>query len=259
MIKPYYSDEKYGIYIYNADCRDVLPEIGKVDLCFTSPPYNLGNAKKGSFYGGKSKGDTISYLSYNDSLDEKEYEKWQRDLISTIWIKISENGVIAYNHKPHVVNGVLDDRKNLISLPIRQEIVWDRCGMVNFSGSFFAPQTEKIYLIAKVGWKPSQHAVGWGDIWRIPPETSTKHPAPFPLKLAIKIVDGCSSLSQVALDPFLGSGTTAVAAKQLGRKCIGIELEEKYCEIAAKRLDACGVLPGLEVEPEKEQGELFID
>ncbi len=233
MLKPYYQDE--WVTIYHGDCRDILPTLEKVDLVLTSPPYNLGNAVKGSFYGGKGKGGRIEYLSHDDDMPTKEYKEWQHQIISLCFYLLNDSGAIFYNHKPRIVNGIYDDRKDLLPLPIRQEIIWDRCGMVNFSGSFFACSTERLYIIAKDGWKPNKEYLGWGEVWRIPPEVNTNHPAPFPKKLAERVIVSSSQGGQIVLDPFLGSGTTMVAAKKLNRKCIGIEIEEKYCEIAAKR------------------------
>ena len=74
----------------------------------------------------------------------------------------------------------------------------------------------------------------------IPQETNTPHPAPFPLALAKRAVE--TTPAEVVLDPFCGSGTTLRAAKDLGRRAIGIEIEERYCEIAARRLQQ-SVLP----------------
>jgi len=213
----------------------LLPE-KSIDLVFTSPPYNLGNAVKGSFYGGKGKGLKIEYLSHDDGMPDEEYIEWQHNTFKLIYRVILDTGAIFYNHKPRITNGFLDDRKNLIPFPVRQEIVWDRCGMVNFSGSFFAPNTERIYIVAKEHWKPQKKYLGWGEIWRVTPETDNKHPAPFPKKLADRVIVSASEVGGVILDPFLGSGTTLVCAKKLGRKAIGIEIEEKYCSIAAKRL-----------------------
>jgi modification methylase len=108
--------------------------------------------------------------------------------------------------------------------------------MVNFSGSFYAPNTERIFIIAKEEWTPRKECLGWGEIWRVAPETNNEHPAPYPLKLAERVISSATFETDLILDPFLGSGTTLVAAKILGRKAIGIEISEKYCDIAAKRL-----------------------
>tara|TARA_Y100000310_G_scaffold140340_1_gene139734 strand:+ start:2852 stop:3574 length:723 start_codon:yes stop_codon:yes gene_type:complete len=233
-MKPYYQDG--AVTIYHADCRDILPLLEPVDLVLTSPPYNLGNAVKGSFYGGKGKGAKIEYLSHDDNMEASTYRIWQRQAVADLYAHLRDPGVLIYIHKPRVVDGQLDDRKNLISVPIRQEIIWDRCGMVNFSGGFFAPSTERLFLIATPSWKPNKEYLGLGEVWRFPPDTDTPHPAPFPLNLARQAIAACSPSMSIVLDPFMGSGTTLRAAKDLGRKAIGIEIEERYCEIAAKRM-----------------------
>ena len=69
-----------GVTLYLGDCREILPTLGKVDAVVTSPPYNLKNANKGSFYDGKSKGSTISYLSYSDDMSDCDYQAWQHKL-----------------------------------------------------------------------------------------------------------------------------------------------------------------------------------
>jgi site-specific DNA-methyltransferase (adenine-specific) len=234
-IEPYHVEDA-GI-IYNADCRDIIPHLPKVDLVFTSPPYNLGNFNKGSHYAGKfKKGTKLTYKDHSDSMNEKEYIEWQHMTIKLLFEHINDNGAIFYNHKPRINKGVWDDRKNLIPLPIRQTIIWDRCCMVNFNGTFYAPSTERIYIIAKTDWKPNKEYVGLGEIWRVPPETDNPHPAPFPVKLAKRVIESASPLGGVCLDNYFGSGTLAVAAKELGRKFIGIEISEEYCAIAVKRL-----------------------
>lgn len=227
--------------LYNEDCLDTMKRMPDefIDLIVTSPPYNLGNAKKGSFYGGKGKGENISYDNHNDDLPEQEYIDWQHDLFREWMRLIKPTGAIFYNHKPRIIDGIYDDRKNLIPFKIRQEIVWDRCGMVNFSGSFFACSTERIYIVCKSDqWKPIQQYLGWGEVWRIPPEQNTKHPAPFPLKLISRIVKSATNKDGLVYDPMIGSGTTAIACIKDGRRFIGSEISAEYCKIAMKRIRA---------------------
>ena len=224
------------------DCLEVMKKIdsNSIDLIITSPPYNLGNVKKGGFYGGKQKGEKIEYLSHDDNMDDKEYVIWQHRVLRECYRLLKGTGAIFYNHKPRIKNGIYDDRKKLIPLSIRQEIIWDRGGMINFTGSFYAPNTERIYIIAKSNWRPKKEYLAYGEIWKEAPEVNTPHPAPFPLKLIKKIIisntNGWCKNNSLILDPFLGSGTTAVAAKELGRRFIGIEIEPKYVEIATRRL-----------------------
>lgn len=233
--------------LYHADCEEALAQISHFNAVITSPPYNLGGVKKGSFYDGKSKGEAITYNSYSDDLPPAEYVDWQHRLFRGWDARLSKDGVIAYNHKPRTVGGVYDDRRGLIPLPIRQEIIWDRCAMINFSGSFFAPQYEVVFLCTKDDWRPQRHAVGWGNVWRIPAEANPLHPAPFPLALAKRLVEGCTAPGSLVYDPFTGSGTTAIAAVQSGRDFVGSEIDPEYFDIACKR-----------IEDAQRQADLFI-
>lgn len=223
------------------DCLEVTQDWPDncVDLVFTSPPYNLGNVKKNSFYAcAKNKEITIFYDNHNDNMPTAEYVGWQQKIIRELVRVTKTTGAIFYNHKPRTWNGIYDDRKNLIPCNIRQEIVWDRCGGVNFAGTFFLPTTERIFIIAGKDWKPNKEYLGWGEVWRIAPETNSPHPAPFPLALAKRVVLSSSKKDDLIYDCYSGSGTTCVAAKKLGRRYIGIDISEKYCEIARMRLKA---------------------
>ena len=225
--------------IYNEDCIETMKRMPNesVNLIITSPPYNLGNAKKGSFYGGKSKGDKIEYLNHDDNMDKNDYISWQHKLFNE-WMRIIKNdGAIFYNHKPRILDGVFDDRKNLVPFPIRQEIIWCRGGMVNFSGSFFANNTERIFIICKDKWHPNKEFLGLGEVWNVSPEINTVHPAPFPLELAEKVVKSSSNEGDVVLDPMCGSGTTCVASKKFNRHYIGIDNCSDYVDMANDRLN----------------------
>ena len=89
-------------------------------------------------------------------------------------------------------------------------------------------------MITKPKFKLLPKANGCGDIWNFPQEMNNKHPAPFPVALIDRIINSTSA--QVILDPFMGSGTTALSAKKAGRNYIGIELSPQYCELATERL-----------------------
>jgi len=234
-LKPYY-ETKLG-KLYCGDCLEIMPELEMVDLIITSPPYNLGNFKKGSWYDGKKKGERLTYLSHNDNMPTKEYISWQRTFITVAYSKLTDKGAIFYNHKPRILNGIFDDRKNLIPIPIRQEIIWDKCGMINFSGTFFAPSTERIFIIAKDGWKPQKEYLKFGEVWRFPAKENNYHPAPFPRELSNRVIISASSSDCLIADFFSGSGTTLIEAEHLNRRWIGIEKEERYCEVTAKRIE----------------------
>ena len=101
---------------------------------------------------------------------------------------------------------------------------------------YFLPTYEVIYLIAKSDFKLVEHANSFGDVWEFKQEMKNEHPAPFPVALIERIIS--STNAKIILDPFMGSGTTAIAAKKLNRNFIGVEISPEYCEMSKKRL-AC--------------------
>jgi site-specific DNA-methyltransferase (adenine-specific) len=227
---PYYSDD--NVTIYHGDCREVLPTVGGYDLAFTSPPYNLGDMSGGlaNLAGG--------YRTHADTLPDDEYVSWQKDVLTAVWEALPDVGAIFYNHKPIVREGVVSLPTRLLPecVALRQIIVWYRQMGVNWSPTHFLPVHEWVMLLAKPGFKlrdkSASHA---SDVWPIRPDMgNNEHPAPFPLQLPTTAIAATSA--RVVLDPFMGSGTTLRAAKDLGRRAIGVELDERYCEIAAKRM-----------------------
>ena len=229
-------------------CGDAVQEMKKipdesVDLVVTSPPYNLknstGNGMKDGRGGKWSSAALINgYSTYNDNMPYEEYVQWQRDCLHEMLRVINDNGAIFYNHKWRVQKGLIQDRREIIDgFPVRQIIIWKRKGGINFNPGYFLPTYEVIYLIAKPGFKLVSHANSYGDVWEFPQEMKNKHPAPFPVALIERIIS--STYAEIILDPFMGSGTTAVAAKKLNRNFIGIEIAPEYCEMSRERLDEC--------------------
>ena len=148
---------------------------------------------------------------------------------------IKNDGAIFYNHKWRVQAGLLQDRQDIVSgFPVRQIIIWKRKGGINFNKGYFLPTYEVIYLICKPEFKLADGANSYGDIWEFTQEMKNEHPAPFPVALIERIIS--STTAQVVLDPFMGSGTTAIAAKKLGRDFVGIEISPEYVELSKRRL-----------------------
>lgn len=239
---PYYQDE--SVTLYHGDCVEVLPSLADIDLIFTSPPYNLGVSSGGGFAATGRKTGTWSggpladgYACHDDAMPLDEYEAWQRTVLRLCWASLGEAGAIFYNHKPRVQNGLLWTPLSLNpNLPLRQIVTWRRPGGMNFAPTHFLPMYEWILILAKPDFRlRSKGASGLGDVWECPPERAvTEHPAPFPVGLPARAIEGANPA--LVLDPFSGSGTTLVAARDAGVRSIGIELSERYCEIAAQRL-----------------------
>ena len=236
-MQPFYEDS--AVTLYNADCRDVLPLLSGIDLVFTSPPYNMrgdGNKPNGPYFPNLSDG----YRSYSDDLTANEYQHFQHDVLRGCWSALSDAGAIYYNHKPRVSRGEIKLPFHLIpdDLPIRQIVTWDRGSGFNRNFTYYVPRYEWVIILAKTDFRITTRNVD--DVWNIPFETGSKHPAPFPLKLAATAIN--TTNAQTILDPFAGSGTTLRAAKDAGRKAIGIEIDPVYCEMIVERL-AQEVLP----------------
>lgn len=179
------------------------------------------------------------YASHHDCMPHDTYSTWQRQCLGEMLRLIPDDGAIFYNHKWRVQGGRLQDRQDIVAgFPVRQIIVWRRKGGINFNPGYFLPTYEVIYIIAKPKFKLAPKANAHGDVWEFTQEMDNSHPAPFPLELIERIIS--STHAKVVLDPFVGSGTTAVAATKLGRDFIGIDIAEGYCEMARKRLAGLG-------------------
>jgi modification methylase len=132
---------------------------------------------------------------------------------------------------------MLQDRADIIKdLPVRQIIIWKRKGGINFNSGYFLPTYEVIYLIAKPEFKLAPKANAFGDVWEFKQEMKNDHPAPYPVALIDRIIH--STFAKNILDPFMGSGTTAIASLLNKRDYTGIELSPDYCAMANERINA---------------------
>lgn len=189
-----------------------------VDLVVTSPPYNLknstGNGMKDGRGGKWSNARLINgYSHHNDCMPHDEYVKWQRECLAEMFRLIKNDGAIFYNHKWRVQAGILQDRQDIVSgFPVRQIIIWRRKGGINFNKGYFLPTYEVIYMNCKPDFVLAKGANSHGDVWEFMQEMKNEHPAPFPVALIERIIG--STNANLILDPFMGSGTTAIAAKK---------------------------------------------
>jgi site-specific DNA-methyltransferase (adenine-specific) len=234
--------EKYLNTITCGDCLEIMKQMESesIDLIVTSPPYNLKNSTGNGMKdgrGGKWANARLvhGYESHNDNMPHEDYVAWQRNCLTEMMRLIPNHGAIFYNHKWRVQGGVLQDRQDIVSgFPVRQIIIWKRKGGINFNPGYFLPTYEVIYLIAKPEFLLLPKANAYGDVWEFMQEQKNPHPAPFPTELVERIIS--STNAPLILDPFMGSGTTAVVAKKLNRNFIGVELSQEYCDMAKTRL-----------------------
>jgi modification methylase len=214
-----------------------------VDLGITSPPYNKGEKHKGWLV------KNVKYNKAKDNLPEEDYQKRQIEVLNELYRIMKPGGSFFYNHKVRWTSGTMIHPMEWIlktKWTIRQEIIWDRMIAANIRGWRFWQVDERIYWLYKpVGGNKigkeldSKHAL-LASIWRIPPERKNHHPAPFPLVLPTRIIHSIlpEGSSGVVIDPYVGSGTTAVAAKLLGHKYIGIDISRDYVNEAMRRLNS---------------------
>jgi len=238
---------------HHGDCLALMGEMssGSVDLVVTSPPYNLRNSSGGGLRNGRGglwenarllKGYEAS--GYGDDMPRGDYIAWQRKCLEAMLRVLTDTGAIFYNHKWRVQSGLLEDQHAILDgFPVRQIIIWQRAGGINFNLAYFLPTYEVIYLICKTKKfrlaksKDPKHpkaACGVGDIWRVPQDLKNDHPAPFPVEIPKRCIEATDA--QVILDPFMGSGTTAIAAEMLGRAWIGLDSALPYVNQARERL-----------------------
>lgn len=221
------------------DCLKELErlETGSIHCVVTSPPYNLNKKASG---GGSSKRGYDGW--YPDDMPEEEYQAQQTGVVK----RLSEitTGSVFYNHrvryawhsrnKYRLANNIYHPLHWLSDLPIWCEIVWDRGGTSGHANGRFRLADERIYQINK---PHVFHDKGYSTVWRIHPSKNDGHVCSFPEELVERCILSCSNPGDTILDPYMGSGTTGVVAKRLGRKFIGIEKDETYFNIATRRIE----------------------
>lgn len=254
---PYYENE--NVLIFNLECINSMHLIENeiFDLTITSPPYNIGK-------------------EYEKNLPIEEYVKWTKEWVNAVFSLTKPNGSFLYNlgyvsldtrakaiPLPYLV-------WDIVPFYLIQEIVWNY-GAGVAGRKFLSPRNEKWlwyvkneqqytfnlddirdpdvkYPNQKKNGKLRCNTIGKNpsDVWQIAKVTSgtdrssperTPHPAQFPTDLIERVVKGFSNPNDLILDPFMGSGSTAISALKNGRQVVGFEIREDYCEIISRRIE----------------------
>ncbi len=198
---PYFEQD--GCTIWHGDCREILPHLPNVDLVLTDPPYGIASVWKGGLGRG--------------------------------WARAREQAKVRnrWDDKPPNDQEIL----NCVAMA-EQSIVW--------GGNYYQLGATRGWLVwnkpergftlseAELAWTTFDAPIRVKDLPRSEP--GRQHPTQKPIELMKWCIERAGETAQTILDPFMGSGTTLVAARDMGRRAIGIEIEEKYCEIAANRL-----------------------
>jgi DNA modification methylase len=230
MTAPYYSDEL--ITLYHGDALDVLPTIpaGTATAVITDPPYIIGAVSAGNM-ASKSGG-------WGDMMNSALwFSTWYREVGRLLKWDGSFWTFANWRTIPVVMRAAVD-----AVLPITSMAVWDKEWIGPGGSQGLRPSYELIALMARPNFAIPDRGVP--DVWRHPwsSHKPNGHPAEKPAALVQRIL-AVSEVGpgELVIDPFVGSGTTAVAASMVGARCIAIETEERWCELAAKRLSQ-GVL-----------------
>lgn len=217
MTEPYYSDDL--VTLYHGDCREVTAW-RDADVLVTDPPYGVRMA---TFAGGGDRKKNPNGGRANDAI-EGDLTPEARDMALSAW-----------GNRPAIVFGSWRVER---PAKVRSLLIWHKEGAYSgpLNAAFFNNH-EEVYVIGE-GWRksaPPLRSVITTTEHRSQASAAVGHPTPKPLGLMELLIDRCDP-SWVIADPFTGSGSTLLAAKALGRRAIGVEVEERYCELAASRL-----------------------
>ncbi len=219
-MKPYYQDGV--VAIYQGDCREVLPHLPKADLVLTDPPFFI----------------RVDHF--------QSRVKWQRSwgdlsVLGTFWAAILDAAPLK--ETGHFLSFCNGDSYPVFypemyrRYPVVKCLVWNK-GHIGL-GRLWRHQYE---LIIAARFKESfvdTKGKTYSDVIQMAatPPTTREHPVEKPAKLLEVLLEPITPLKGLILDPFMGGGSTLIAARNVGRRAIGMETEERYCEIAAKRLE----------------------
>ena len=232
--------------VHNIDCLEFMRGLPDkcVDLVVTSPPYNKGfwSKNRNLNNGFKTKSRRIDYGVFDDKMLPEDYEAWQSDIIKESLRILKDTGSLFYNH-----TDVLNEHQTkhptwVYNFPVKQIIIWDRAGTPRMDKSYFFPFTEYIFWIQKNPeartFFERNNSIFKSNVWRLRADASNDHPAPFPIELPINCISACTPEGAIVFDPFMGSGTTAVASEKLKRSWFGCELNPDFIQASYKRIES---------------------
>lgn len=220
MVTPYYHDEAAGITIYHGDYREILPTL-VADVIVTDPPYGMG------------------FVTGRRCSDDGWSSRWSGvEINGDTDISARDDVLAGWSPKPALVFGTW---KTPPPAGVRETLVWDKVVSTGMGALDipWRPSWEAIYVIGKGFVGTRGHGVLRFPLPTLHPDRKL-HPTAKPVALMRELISKCPP--GVILDPFMGSGPTLRAAKDLGRHAIGIEIDERYCERAVRRLQQ-SVLP----------------
>jgi DNA modification methylase len=230
---PYYQDE--AVTIYHGDCRDILPKLNIMsDLVVTDPPYGVNYGGKNKFLNSIDKGNRNQTDITGDNLAKEQTQELWLSCFKAIGNKMRK-GAAIYCFMPQGGDQMMMMMMMGAGIEPKHELIW-------LKNNHVRGRTDYSYIHEPIlyAWKQGAGHKFYGGFQKSVlqfdrPNVSKLHPTEKPIPLIKRLIVNSSLPGDIVLDPFLGSGTTSVAAKILGRKCVGIEKEANYCKIAAER------------------------
>lgn len=235
-MKPYY--DAGGVTIYHADALDVLAEVDlpTFGAVVTDPPYASGGRTEAAKPGMTGMLRGVRWANKpieNDQMTTAGFVWLVREIAQGVKRFLSEGGAffsfIDWRQWPNLVGAI-----ESVNYRVNGMIVWDKGSFG--TGAHLRKQHELVCAASKGKPRTESHAVG--DVLRFKREPNERHPSPKPAALMARLVSLSTAKGDVVFDPFAGGGPTLVAAKALGRRAVGVELVEAYCERAAERCEA---------------------
>ncbi len=259
------NDSDVMIKLLNDDFLHVnSADIPPINLILNSPPFNVG----------------VNYLTHDDTMPYENYLDWSKKWIDKCFSLQPVSGRIVINVpfscNPRHLNKIKDNDKNVYPLAADltkvcqssgykyyRTIIWKKIGANKTSwGSWRSASSpciidpnEALLVFYKEQWKRAtsgtstisgkEFMIYIKNVWDIPPETRSKHPAPFSVPLSNAIIKMFSYKEDTVMDNFLGSGTSGESAVRLGRSFIGIEKSEEYFKMAKERIDTAEIQTSL--------------
>jgi site-specific DNA-methyltransferase (adenine-specific) len=251
ILKPYFASQSYPVKLFKGDSLEILKKVPSecVDLIFADPPYFLSN---GGITCHAGKMVSVNKGNWDVSKGAEKDHEFNLKWLAQCQRILKPNGTIWISGTSHIIYSV-GFALNQLNFKILNDIIWyKRNAPPNLSCRYFTHSTEIIIWAAKN--KKSKHTFNYQlmreinngkqmrNLWEISPPSKAekkygKHPTQKPLALLERIILASSNAGDLVVDPFCGSGTTGVAAVLLGRKFVGIDIEENYLKIAIMRIE----------------------
>jgi site-specific DNA-methyltransferase (adenine-specific) len=225
-MKPYFQTDLVTLYF--GDCMEVMYDLkdSSIDCVITDPPYSERTHKNAKKNGSKGYGEKlVHFASFTEENLYSVYAELGR--ITKGWVVSNMDYAHAFSFEENPPTGLVQKRIG----------VWVKNNpMPQISGDRPAQGWEAISYLHKEGIKSSWNAGGLPGNYVSNLAKPTGHPTPKPLAMVTSWVERFTKTGEIVLDPFAGGGTSLMAARNLGRKSIGVEIDEKYCELIANRL-----------------------